>query len=158
MCKLDRSNNICTYTITAVFDTYVFGTCAGLLCHSGHWFLWSSFMNYTQSDYSMPLEWFQQVATANVPASLAPPYRKGLGTKLPVARDWWTDFIETHEKDIIIYWILMYVCYLNTFHDTEDLKENLLSIFQVWADLDDLDLFDNTIEMFNFLDTTDHWL
>ena len=26
---------------------------------------------YTQSDYIMPLEWFQQVATANIPALFA---------------------------------------------------------------------------------------
>ena len=49
VCEHDKSSNVCTYTIKAVFDTYVFGTCARLLCHSGHW---SSFMKYTQSDYS----------------------------------------------------------------------------------------------------------
>ena len=32
-----------------------------------------SFMNYTQSDYSMPLDWFQQVTTANVQLCLHRP-------------------------------------------------------------------------------------
>ena len=45
VCELDRSNNVCTYTIKALFDTFVFGTCTELLCHSGHWFLWSSLWN-----------------------------------------------------------------------------------------------------------------
>ena len=28
VCEFDRSNHVCTYTIKAVFDTYVFGACA----------------------------------------------------------------------------------------------------------------------------------
>ena len=64
----------------------------------------------------------------------------------------WTDFIETYYRDIILlnFGVCMYLSTLerlyHTFNDTEDLKENLLSVFQVWADLDDLDLSNNTIE------------